>query len=388
MGDEQRETKPLTWVDDEPGLARLVDTLGALPRFAIDTESNSMHVYAERICLVQVSTEEGDTIIDPLAVDLTPLGKVIADPAVEKVMHGADYDVMCFKRGYDFEFAGLFDTMLAERVLGRSKYGLAALLSEHFGFAADKKMQRFDWGRRPLPQSAIEYARYDTHFLLTLREKQLAALHAADRYEDHVHACERQTQVVPKVRPFDSAAFWKIKGARKLTGSAPAVLHELFVLRDVLAKRFDRPHFRIANDAALLELARAQPADSTALAATFDRARGVHPRVRRQHAGLVLEAVARGVDGRTPPALVRLPTPPRAVVDRVDALRGWRKRVAEARGVEPDIVLGKATLMAVAELAPPDLETLRDAGLLDAWELGRYGEGVVACLNGRKSAKG
>lgn len=372
---------PPRWVDDDAGLAALVATLREVPRFAIDTESNSLHAYAERVCLVQVSTAEFDVIVDPLAVDLAPLGEVIASESVEKVMHGADYDVMCFKRGYGFSFANLFDTMLAERVLGRSKYGLGSLLSEHFGFTADKKMQRFDWGRRPLPQHAIDYARFDTHFLLTLRDKQISALTDADRLEEHAHACQRQTQVEPKLRPFEPTAFWKIKGARKLDEPGPAVLHELFVLRDELARAFDRPHFRVANDATLLELARGRPLDSRALGAAFDRTRGVHPRVRRQYADRVLQAIERGVDKGSAPPQIRLPSQPRAVVERFDALRGWRKTVAETRKIEPDIVLGKNTLMAIATAAPRDAAELTETGLLDAWEQQRYGEGIVACLS-------
>ncbi|MEM6992567.1 MAG: HRDC domain-containing protein [Myxococcota bacterium] len=371
---------PPRWVDDEAGLAALIAQLRTQPRFAIDTESNSLHAYTERVCLVQISIPGVDAIVDPLAVDLGPLGELIASPTIQKVLHGADYDVMCFKRGYGFAFANLYDTMLAERVLGRSKYGLGSLLAEHFGFKADKKMQRFDWGRRPLPQHAVDYARFDTHFLLELADMQLQALKDADRLEDHAHACLRQAQVEPKHRPFDPTSFWKVKGARKLAEPGPAVLYELFVLRDELARAFDRPHFRIASDATLLELARVRPVDRGALGKTLDRVRGVHPRVRRQYAPRLLEAIERGIAGGPPPPPQRAPSPPRDVVERFDALRGWRKSEAEARGVEPDIVLGKNTLMEIAEAAPRSLETLGASALLDDWELSRYGAGLVACL--------
>lgn len=380
MVTDTRDAPPPVWIDDAAGLATLVSQLSALPRFALDTESNSLHAYAERICLVQVSTEDADFIIDSLAVDLAPLGPVIADPNVEKILHGADYDVMCFKRGHGFSFDNLFDTMLAERVLGRSKYGLGSLLAEHFGFAADKKMQRFDWGRRPLPQHAVDYARYDTHFLHELQRRQVKALNDADRTEEHAHACKRQAAVVPRHREFDPLAFWKIKGARRLPDEVNAVLHHLFVLRNELAERFDRPPFRIANDATLVELARIRPTDRLSLGTALDKVRGVHPRVRRQYGDRLLDAIERGIDDGAPPRPKRDDGPSREVVARFDALRGWRKSVAEARGIEPDIVIGKSTLMEIATAAPHTLESLTATGALDEWELGRYGEGIVERL--------
>ena len=376
------------WVDDQAALVELCRRLRSLTRFAIDTESNSMHAYTERICLIQLTTAgpDGlrDTIVDPLALDLAPLGDILADPSVQKVMHGADYDVLCFKRGHGFSFANLFDTMLAERVLGRSRYGLGALLEEHFGFSTDKSMQRFDWGRRPLPTHAVDYARYDTHFLLALADMQRQALVDADRLEEHTHACERQTRVEPRVRPFDPTAFWKIKGAKGLDAPGPAVLHRLFVLRDAIAREMDRPVFRIAADGTLLELARRRPTDPGALAKALAKARAIHPRVRRSRASAILEAIEAGIADGTAPKAVRPEAPPKDVVTRFDALRAWRKAVAEARGVEPDIVLDKATLMDLARAHPADRAALEATDLLDAWELSRYGDGILACLASSK----
>lgn len=385
---EPAQPDPPAWVDDQASLVALCSRLRGLPRFAIDTESNSMHAYTERICLIQLTTAGSDglqdTIVDPLGLDLAPLGEVLADPSVQKVMHGADYDVLCFKRGHGFSFVNLFDTMLAERVLGRSRYGLGALLQEHFGFAADKSMQRFDWGRRPLPAHAVDYARYDTHFLLALADLQLHALVEADRLEDHTHACERQTRVEPRVRPFDPTAFWKIKGAKALEEPGAAVLHRLFVLRDAIAEEMDRPVFRIAADGTLLELARRRPTDPAELARVLAKARAIHPRVRRSKANAMLEAIAAGIADGTAPRAPRPESPPKEVVARFDALRNWRKSVAEARGVEPDIVLDKSTLMELARARPTDREALKATDLLDTWEQARYGDGLLECLASTK----
>lgn len=172
---------PATLVADGPALEALAERVRAEPIVAFDTESNSFHVYRERICLLQVSTRSENFIVDPFAVDVAPLGRVLCDGR-EVVLHGADYDVRCLKREWGWAFPRLFDTMAAARRLGRPGLGLSALVESHFGVRLSKSSQRSDWGRRPLTREQIAYAALDTHFLLPLRDAlagELAALRAA-----------------------------------------------------------------------------------------------------------------------------------------------------------------------------------------------------------------
>lgn len=368
------------WIETPDALAALLEQLRVTPRFAIDTESNSMHAYRERICLVQVSLPDHDALIDPLAVDISPLGELFANPEITKVMHGADYDILCFKRQYEFSFAGLFDTMIAARVLGWSGYGLGAILGERYGFVANKKMQRFDWGQRPLPGHAIDYARYDTHFLLALADAQLEQLRAADREDEFRHACLRQTRVQPRPTKAEILGPWRIKGSRDLSPTGRGVLQALYDLRETVAQELDVPVFRVMADAVLLSLARRPPEDAEPMA----KIKSIHPRLRGRGRERMLAAIEAGrhAEPPTPPAIER--TMSRVVSGRFDALRAWRKNAASARGLEPDLVLGKEALLAVAIADPRDEEQLRAAEALDDWELLRYGDDLLEAL--RKAA--
>ena len=132
-------------------LAALVARLRQAPAIAVDIEADSFHSYFEKTCLIQFSLPGLDAIVDPLALpDLSPLGPVLAAPASEKVFHAAEYDIICLKRDYGFQCAPIFDTMVAAKVLGWPRVGLASLLAEHFGVQVDKRLQRADWSRRPL----------------------------------------------------------------------------------------------------------------------------------------------------------------------------------------------------------------------------------------------
>ena len=144
---------------------------------AVDTESNSFYAYFNRICLIQVSTEEQDYIIDPFSLDgIGAFGEILSNPGIEKIFHAAPNDIAGLKRDFKFRVHNIFDTSIAAKMLGYKQLGLAPILLEHFGISLNKKWQRYDWGRRPLRDEQIEYARLDTHFLIPLRHRLVAEL--------------------------------------------------------------------------------------------------------------------------------------------------------------------------------------------------------------------
>lgn len=159
------------WVDHPTAFSRLASLLQEEPVIGVDTESNSLFAYQEQVCLIQFSTAGDDYLVDPLALkDLSALAPVFANPAIEKVFHAGEYDLICLKRDYGFTFDNLFDTMLAARILGLPGLGLGTMLEQEFSIQADKRLQRANWARRPLTTSMMAYARMDTHYLVALRD--------------------------------------------------------------------------------------------------------------------------------------------------------------------------------------------------------------------------
>ena len=144
------------WIESAEGLRAVAERCAAVGCIALDTEADSMHSYFHKVCLVQVTAERHHAVIDPLALaarDLEPLWKVVGDPAVKVLMHGADYDIRVLDRDYGAQVRGLEDTQVMAQLLGEPKTGLAALLEQELGVRLDKKHQRAEWGRRPLPRS-------------------------------------------------------------------------------------------------------------------------------------------------------------------------------------------------------------------------------------------
>ena len=273
-------------VADSSSLSRLVEEVRAEPVVALDTESNSFHVYRERICLLQVSTRAADYVVDPLAVDPSPLGEVLCDGR-ETVLHGADYDVRCLRREYGWHLPRLFDTMAAARRLGRQGLGLSALVEAHFGVRLSKTFQRSDWGQRPLTSAQLAYAALDTHYLLALRDMLAGELDARGASEQARREFERIAAVVARERVFDPEGYRRLRGARELEPVGRAVLRAIYVAREERASGLDRPPFKVLGEDAMIAIARRLPRDADELG----RIPGVTPSVMRRLGDEILSAV-------------------------------------------------------------------------------------------------
>jgi ribonuclease D len=352
-----------------------------VPTLCVDTESDSLYSYFEKVCLLQFSTREQDYVVDPLVLpDVSILGTVFADPHIEKVFHAAEYDILCMKRDYGFSFENLFDTMIAARILGWPNVGLGNILQEQFGITLNKKMQRADWGHRPLTEEQIAYAREDTHFLLALRDLQVGELEKRGRLIEAREEFERLTRAEPTPRRFDPDAYWNLDGARDLDPVQLGILRELFHFRDVHARKEDRPPFKVLSDSTLLRISSVHPKSGHEL----ERLGGISGYIVQRYGQAILQAIKRGE--ATPQSASPHPKARReAPLDnsarvRLGKLKEWRKQRAEARGVAPDVIVSNDVLFAAARKNPRTLEALVDASELGPWKASEYGAEMLAVL--------
>jgi ribonuclease D len=367
--------RPPILIATQPHLDDLAENLSRLPRLAVDTESNSLHAYPERVCLVQVSTDDDDYLIDPLALDsLQPLAPLFDDPHVEKVFHAAEYDLACLHRDFGFCVQNLFDTRLACRTLAYPHTGLGDVLAQHFNVHINKRYQRADWGRRPLPDDLLDYARLDSHYLLALRRLLAEELEHAGRTAEVQEECEWIAVQAIAETPRDSG-FWRIGRARQLPPDRAAALKELYGWRETEARRLNRPPFKVLSDETLLALARALPADPAAL----DHLAELTDRQRQRYGQDLLEAIARSRTAPRPERPVGRPTDENALA-RYQMLRQWRKSLAEARHVESDVILPREVLWEIARQAPSDSAAVARLMLPLPWRAGQYSQAILDVL--------
>ncbi|MBL8160800.1 MAG: HRDC domain-containing protein [Anaerolineae bacterium] len=368
---------PATYIDHDRDFRQLIDRLTHEPLVAVDTESNSMYVYRERVCLVQLSTRTADYIIDPLRVaDLSLLAVLFENPAIEKVFHAAEYDLLCLRRDYGLTVTTLFDTMVAARICGHRAVGLDRLLNIYLGIEAGKSHQRDNWGERPLPDEALRYAQRDTYYLPALRDKLYAELNERGMWVEALESFAEYADVPLVDHAFDPEGYWRIAIPRSMKRRDVAILRELYLLRDELARERDVPPYRIMGDNVLVALSEHPPAALTDL----KRVKGLGPTGISRYGAAILKAVARG-QKTTPPR-----PPPRpsrysaSAADRFTRLRDWRRERADQRGVESDVIITKEALWAIAERNPQSLSELEGIKGLGAWRLATYGADILARL--------
>ena len=367
--------RPL-WISTPDDLHRVLPHLQRSQILGVDTESNGLHAYREQVCLIQISTEDDDYLIDPIALkNLSPLGDLFADPRIEKVFHAAEYDLICLKRDFGFLVVNLFDTMLAGRILGRSATGLGAMLEWEFGITVDKHCQRADWRQRPLPHQLVTYAQMDTHYLIALRHRLREELLRCGRLplaeEDFRRMCLTQA---PKGSNGENG-FWRIAGAHTISPPQASVLQQLYDYRERVARAEDRPVFKVLSNETLLQIAKTCPQKTTDLAQVCR----LTPRQISMHGQNLLEAVNRGLSSKP----LQRPAAPRQNEDflhRMDVLRSWRKGAARQMGVESDVVLPRDILEKIAHQFPHNAQELEALMEHTPWRFKQYGEQILRAL--------
>jgi len=364
---------PPVWVATESSLNHMLADLSSQSSIAVDTESNSLHAYREQVCLIQFSTPRRDYLVDPLVLtDLALLAPLFANPKIEKIFHAAEYDVVCLSRDFGFSFANLFDTMQAARVLGCEKVGLDSILATRFDIHLDKRQQKADWGARPLTAQQINYARFDTHYLIQLRDLLKADLIERGRLqlalEDFERVCLPNGSHAELVEPWDRFANRRDLNLRQLT-----VLRELCAMREMIATRLDRPPFKVLGDDKLIAMARMMPDSMKGLEEA-----GLTDRQIKRWGGEALSALARGANA---PLVKRKPAhrPDDAVLNRQEKLKAWRKKVAEQLGVESDIVLPRPYLLLLAEQGERAVKSILANS---PWRFEQYGAQIKEVLGG------
>jgi len=156
-----------------------------------------------------------------------------------------------------------------------------------------------------------------------------------------------------------------------------AILRELFILRDKIARKIDRPPFKVVNDAVLIRVAQIQPHSYQSL----KEVKGVGPNLLRYNGTDILDAIETGKRASPPQYHPNNNhRPDEDTLARYESLRQWRNRLAAERGVEPDVIMSNETLMDIARRNPKKLKTLTRLKSLGEWQAETYGQAVMQVL--------
>jgi ribonuclease D len=355
--------------------------------------------YRTLLCLIQLAiphaAESGEriVIVDPLGEDLdgSPLASMLADPAIQVVVHAGRQDIALIRRRFQTQVTNVFDTQVAAGFVGLgAQTSYESLLGETLGVRLAKSASFTRWDARPLSPEQLAYAREDVVHLLELAAELERRLQELGRLEWAREECEPLELSSDEREP--EAILARLPRVAGLAPAARAIARELVEWRERTAAQADRPVQSILSDVALMEIAKRKPSSRKEL----ERIRGVGAGAARRRAEEILEAVRRG-RGRPHdpvPELARPPAPKpedAPIVALAEALLRARARDA---GLAYELLASRADLQAIvaawrtgapagdvsgAGRGEADVRTMR------GWRRGLVGEELLALLEGRVS---
>ena len=365
----------MKWIDQQPALDAALEQVASQPIVAVDTEADSLHSYFDKVCLVQITAADEDLIIDPLApIDLARFGAILGDASITKVFHGGDYDLRIMNRDFGFVVRNLIDTSICAQLLGYEAFGLAALLERHFGVKLNKAHQRADWAMRPLPPDMLAYASMDTHYLAALAAKLREELEALGRWEWAIEEFARLETVRYRESEEDQETWRKLKNIGNADRRTLAIIRDIHGWRDVLARKADRPPFKIMGNDALIEIAKIKPQSARELA----QIKAV-PRYHADRYGRELVAIVRNAMALAEESLPERSDPKpwirdKALEGKINRLKTIRDRYATELKIDPSVLGARHILTAVASAGSLDVPNMRE------WQKRVMGEALLAAL--------
>ncbi len=370
---------PIIRSTDDPAFRQLLSEAEGARAIVIDTESDSLYHYHQKVCLIQVATESRSSyLLDPLeGFPVEALRVVFEDRDLTKVFHGADYDIALLKAKACIGVRNIYDTMIAAKFLGRTEVGLQATLRDELGLTISKGNQKDDWSARPLSEEQMQYALTDVNHLLDVVAKQRVALEEKGRLtwvQEECGALESLHGLPDKTDPRE--VFRDVKGVAALAPRGLAIFRELIACRERIACELDLPPFRVAVNEALLSLAR--PGQDGGKEAVLNNIR------RREYADRFHEAVVRGLE--VPEAEIprlergRRIELPLAQQRRVAALKEWRKAASARIGLELSLLIPQRLIDKIAEANPESIEALAAIEGLRRWRVEAFGEELLRAL--------
>lgn len=237
-----------------------------------------------------------------------------------------------------------------------------------------KRLQRADWGRRPLSAEALEYAATDVHHLIALKEildQQLRTLGRETWVDEECTRIEEVRYTAPNLE----TAYLYVKGSKDLDGRELAVLQSLVLFREEEARRQHRPPFFVLPDATLIFLA-------TSLQRDLSEVPGLGQTGLKRFGQGLQQALHNGI---TAPPIHR-PPPTKFVrtseeeVKRLSHLKEWRTSLGSSLSLDPSLLWPLTSLERLAK-APDTLNVELTSDNIRHWQRDVVASSLQACLS-------
>jgi ribonuclease D len=371
------------WVCTQAELEHVAHELNAAKELAVDTETDNLHAFHARLCLIQIATDKNIFLVDGLSkkLDFQILAPAFENLHITKYFHSASSD-LSFLLTKKLRVLGLFDTQRAALYLQKPKLGLAWLTQDYLGISLDKAQQRANFARRPLPDKVLSYAASDVRFLLQLGRLLKAECLQKNLLEEVLLDCLRlETEAQKPIEPGEGFVF---RQAAHLSAAqqhiSKNIAHRLHTARLKWAQAKNKPFGQILSNHSLQAIAHAAPTSPEAL----QKLPGVQKNFVTQFGACVLqhiEAAKQTAFNASADSTFPSKELERLLRKRTEALHKFRAQELSSHPLSPSQILTNTLIERLAECPPTTPEELLRFPYFGNKRFRQYGSRLLALLN-------
>lgn len=361
-------------VDTKKGMELVTINLSGAKSISIDTESSGYFTYYSRICLVQITVNGKNYIIDPLApLDMSLLKPIFEDEKILKIFHSATDDIKALKRDFGYNFKNIADTMYSSKLLGMEHNSLNYLVEYYHSIKLSKTEQKSNWEKRPLDKHQLQYAALDTAYLESIWEKMAKELEEAFLLDEAISEFEKMVDEVYKGRETNPEVAWhKFPNILKFSSEQRRTIFDVLQFREEKAKKMNKAPFRVLNNETIAKIV-AEPPSSEEIQKILGKKDG------QQLLNILQTPSGPPLTKADFPKVDNNITPSEEA--KLRHLHKWREKIMKKRGVDHSMILSNKQLLVLIRDTPSSLETLEKFHFLSKWKLQNYGPSLLKALN-------
>ncbi|HIF30089.1 MAG: HRDC domain-containing protein [Pirellulaceae bacterium] len=370
-------------IDSDEQLAVYCKKLAQCDRVAFDTEFVSEDTYRPELCLVQVASDVGLAIIDPLCLDIRSFWQVLLQQDIETTVHAGREEYRFLRFATDAHPSQWYDVQIAAGMIGCDyPASYASLVSKLLGQTIPKGETRTDWRKRPLSKRQLDYAAKDVVYLFPLRDaigKKLEQLNRSTWNLEELDRWQRQQD-----EDAVTERWRRVSSISQLSPRGLAIAREIWRWRESEAKSRNQPPKRVLRDDLIVEIARRELASPDQVRAI----RGMERRGLQKAVGAIADAVNKGlaVPKDDCPVRGKSSRPPLTLIGQF--LATALSSVCRDAKVAPSLVGGAE---AVRDLVAYQLNVAKSntvvPSLASGWRADLVGNALTEVLEGKKAIK-
>ena len=208
---------------------------------AMDFEGEfNLHVYGEKLCLIQVFDGTGYFVIDPFLISKEELAITLENRKIMKIFYDATSDSKLVYKQYGIKMQAVYDLKFMVDILDFEGKGLDSVISRllNITITKKKKYQQYNWTKRPVDIDAMQYALSDVEYLFKIKDLLFELVQNEDKTEELIFS------MIKKSVDYDKKAIpgiMKSMDFRKLKSAEKSLLKKIFDIREVIAKELNVP---------------------------------------------------------------------------------------------------------------------------------------------------